>query len=291
MKPVTDRPTRLDALTGVEYRDEPAAGGERGTVVVLHGGHLRAGTPVGEEGLTAAGLRVIAPSRPGYGRTPPSVGPGPEEFAVVLAGLLDRIASGPLSVLGISAGGPAAVALAQTLSGRVERLVLVSARSPLPFPSGSTRALARVVFRPGVERVIWALTRGLLRLAPRPALTVLAGSLSSAPAREVIAQLDRRERAELTAIFRSMRSGAGFFLDVEHQIGSDLGRAVTCPSLIVASRRDGQVGWQHAVAFRDRIPTGTLWESPSASHLVWFGPGARTTQERVIAFVTGSPPG
>jgi len=287
----TDRPTRLDATTGIEYRDEPAVGEERGTVVVLHGGHLRAGTPLGESGLATAGFRVIAPSRPGYGRTLPSVGPGPREFADVLAGLLDRIAPGPLCVLGISAGGPAAVALAETRQDHVARLVLVSARSPLPFPTGATRAVARVVFRPGVERVTWALTRGLLRLAPRLALTLLTGSLSSAPAREVLADLDPGERAELAGTFRSMRSGVGFRIDVEHPVDPDLGRALTRPTLVVASRRDGQVGWQHAVAWRDLIPAGTLWESPSASHLVWFGPGARTTQDRVIAFVTGSPPG
>ncbi|MFD0853052.1 hypothetical protein ACFQ07_12505, partial [Actinomadura adrarensis] len=66
----TDQPTRVLelAVSGpVEYRLE-----ERGprTVLVLHGGHMRAGLPLGEETFAEAGHTILAPSRPGYGRTP-----------------------------------------------------------------------------------------------------------------------------------------------------------------------------------------------------------------------------
>ena len=41
--------------------------GAGGTVVVFHGGHMRAGLPLGESALTAAGYTVLTPpgSRPG----------------------------------------------------------------------------------------------------------------------------------------------------------------------------------------------------------------------------------
>ncbi|MFD0504145.1 alpha/beta fold hydrolase [Streptomyces chiangmaiensis] len=69
----TERATSVVRLDEgpVEYRLE-----RRGpaTVVVLHGGHTRAGLAVGEEMFAEAGYTVLAPSRPGYGRTPLSTG-------------------------------------------------------------------------------------------------------------------------------------------------------------------------------------------------------------------------
>ena len=67
------RPTAMAFLPAgrVEYRLD-----RRGdaVVVVFHGGHVRAGLAVGEEVFAAAGCTILAPSRPGYGRTPLSTG-------------------------------------------------------------------------------------------------------------------------------------------------------------------------------------------------------------------------
>src|SRR5947207_15950443 len=43
-------------------------------VMVFHGGHVRAGLALGEEVFADAGCTLLAPSRPGYGRTPLSTG-------------------------------------------------------------------------------------------------------------------------------------------------------------------------------------------------------------------------
>ena len=62
--------TRLDAGP-VEYRLE-----QRGdlSVVIFHGGHVRAGLALGEEVYAEAGYTLLVPSRPGYGRTLLSTG-------------------------------------------------------------------------------------------------------------------------------------------------------------------------------------------------------------------------
>lgn len=108
----------------VKYRRMP---GPSSTVVVFHGGHMRAGLPLGEETLVAAGYDVLAVSRPGYGRTPLSAGPDPARFADLVLDLCTSLGVDEIvSSLGVSAGGPAAVALAQRASERVRSLVLVS---------------------------------------------------------------------------------------------------------------------------------------------------------------------
>jgi hypothetical protein len=62
-------PTELFMLESgpIEYRLD-----RRGpdVLLVMYGGHMRAGLALGEDAFAAAGFTVLAPSRPGYGRSP-----------------------------------------------------------------------------------------------------------------------------------------------------------------------------------------------------------------------------
>ncbi len=51
----------------IEYRWDRRDGP---TVVIFHGGHMRAELVLGEDVFAEAGCSVLVPSRPGYGRTP-----------------------------------------------------------------------------------------------------------------------------------------------------------------------------------------------------------------------------
>lgn len=97
-------------------------------VLALHGG------PGGfDQGLAAAwhleagGCEVLAPSRPGYLRTPLVSGLYPEEQADLCAALLDELDVERVAVLGYSAGGPAAVQFAARHPDRTRALFLDAA--------------------------------------------------------------------------------------------------------------------------------------------------------------------
>ena len=285
-----DEPTEVTRLRSgpVEHRLVPGSGAGD-VVVVMHGGHLRAGIPVAEEELRAAGFGVLVPSRPGYGRTPLSAGPGPARFADTTAELCAALGTTSVrAVVGVSAGGPAAIALAERHPRLVRSLVLVSARSALPFPTGATRLAARLAFGAGMEASAWAATAALLHRAPALGLRALLAGLSTLPVERVVADLGPQERRELVELFAAMRSGRGFAVDVRHELPPDLGRGVRQPALVVASRCDGQVGWEHVEHLRRSIPGARVWESPSLSHLVWCGSGGPATRQRVVDFVTSA---
>jgi pimeloyl-ACP methyl ester carboxylesterase len=72
-------------------------------------------------------LRVIAPSRPGYLRTPLSVGATPEQQADAFKDLLDALQVDKVVVFGGSGGGPSALRFALQYPERCTALVLVSA--------------------------------------------------------------------------------------------------------------------------------------------------------------------
>lgn len=281
-----DAPTQVADLPSgrIEYR---LVRGGPDVAVVFHGGHLRAGLPLGEDALVAAGWTVLVPSRPGYGRTPlwPQ-GSDPTDCAARTAKLCRHLGLGPVrAVVGMSAGAPTAVAMAAREGPRVGSLVLLSARSSLPWPARTTRLVARVAFRGRIERLPWGLTHTLVRRSPELGLRLMMGSLSTLPAARVMADLSPDERSRLCALFAGMRSGRGFLNDLRQAVDPAHERAVTQPTLVVSSPWDGQVGAAHARQLCAAIPGAVHFASPSLSHLVWFGSGAAATERRVLEFL------
>ena len=110
----------------VEYADL----GSGPTILVIHG------TPGGYDQVTfmqsaanmaPRGYRVIAPSRPGYLRTPSASGRTPAEQARLYAALLDRLGIDKVVVLGVSGGGPSALQFAILHPERCRALILEEA--------------------------------------------------------------------------------------------------------------------------------------------------------------------
>ena len=72
------------------------------------------GTPGGHDQTTepTSYYRVLTPSRPGYLRTPLSVGKSPAEQAKAYKALLDSLSIKEVVILGVSGGGPSAIEFA-----------------------------------------------------------------------------------------------------------------------------------------------------------------------------------
>lgn len=127
--------------------------GDGPVVLVFHdaGGGYDEGAHVGGV-LESEGFEVISPSRPGYLRTPLSVGPTPTEQAQAAAALLDRLAVPHVAVLGQGFGGTVACEFARLFPNRTAALVLVSAvtapLNPEPVISCTDSAAMRFSRRP-----------------------------------------------------------------------------------------------------------------------------------------------
>ena len=126
--------------------------GKGPTVLAIHGGpggfdqglaycrHLRDG-----------GCEVIAPSRPGYLRTPLESGRSPESQADLYAAMLDALEIDRAAVLGVSSGGPSAVQFAARHPNRATALFL-DAAILLPFKPPLSR-LQRVMLESALS--VW----------------------------------------------------------------------------------------------------------------------------------------
>lgn len=135
---------------------EAAVTGGGPAVILVHGipGSWRQGVPLALD--LAAAHTVVLPSRPGYGTTPLSTGHSPVEQAGAYAALLDALDLPDAAVVGISGGGPSALAFAKLHPARTRALVLCCALADCPI---RTPAGLRVLAVPGLGEVVSTLGR------------------------------------------------------------------------------------------------------------------------------------
>ena len=89
----------------------------------------------------ARSLRLLAPERPGYGWSDPHPGRSLHDWCTDVAALADALGITRFSIVGQSMGGVYALACAQALPARVDRLALCGGLAPLDAP-GVTQGMA-----------------------------------------------------------------------------------------------------------------------------------------------------
>ncbi|MGE3480293.1 MAG: alpha/beta fold hydrolase [Gammaproteobacteria bacterium] len=129
---VTEREHRLRLADGrtIAYLDLGDAGGS--PIFYFHGypgsrleARLAAGAAQGH------GLRMLAPDRPGFGQSTFLPGRTIGAWAADVAELADRLELARFAIVGVSGGGPYALACAARIPERVSRVGLVGSPGPL----------------------------------------------------------------------------------------------------------------------------------------------------------------
>ncbi len=260
----------------IEYRVE----GRGPTVMVLQGGHCSRESRLSHERLVDDGFTVLTPSRPGYDRTPAAVGPTAQAAADALVALLDSLNLAQVDVIGISAAGPTALALAQRHPNRVRRLVLESAIATPWDPQ--TKRQARLLFG-RAEKLTWGLLKLALKLAPRPVLQVMVQAFTTLDAAAVMAQFSADDLAFVRRLIETSQSGRGFVHDLEHQVESLT--SITVPILFMYSPYDKAAPPSNVHRVAAEVGHCEVYEVPADSHLIWIGPAADAVWQRRLTFL------
>jgi pimeloyl-ACP methyl ester carboxylesterase len=264
----------------IEVGRAGSAGSTACSFLVLHG------TPGGyDQGLAIAallensGLPVVAPSRPGYLRTPLDVGRVPAAQADALIALLDALQLRRAVVLAVSGGGPVGVELALRHPGRVARLVLwqaVTSRLPLTHATLPQRIVGRVL---ATDLGAW-LGLTLLRVGARLGLM-----RAIAP--------DARTRAHLLRLaataFPSEPRGEGVANDMRQNraLPAYPLETIRVPTLLVHGTDDHNVPYAQAADAAAAIPRARLVAIPGGTHLSTLV--AADAARAIEAFIASAP--
>lgn len=265
--------------------------GDRPPVLFFPGGHCSAAVDCGWSVYASLGYGVLSFSRPGYGLT--DVGRlTAQEFVPAVTDCCERLTVDETSgAVGVSFGGLQAIQVAVAQPDLVPRLFLHScAPSTHAYPDTRREALmGPIAFAPGTQRLVWAAIARLV--GSEGGLRRMVGTLSMRPPEDWWSSWSTADRDSARELFGSMSSGSGFVNDLRQ--GRD-GRSayrrlfqarVSCPTLVTASRGDAGVAFRHAEDLARTIPTATLVELDSPSHLFWIGPARDEVARAVRTFV------
>jgi pimeloyl-ACP methyl ester carboxylesterase len=159
-----------------------------------------------DEAARLRGLRIIAPERPGYGLSDYCRKGGLPEAADDLRWLADALGLDRFAVLGVSGGGPFAIAAASVMPDRIALLALVSPVGPIADRQARIRMsrLHRLIFTrigrsdPACASFFWSV-RTLVRFTPGVAYRALMQRVVASD-RDLLKRAD--VRANLQAALR-----------------------------------------------------------------------------------------
>ncbi len=283
----------------VEY----AVSGEGKAVLVLHGapGGYDQALVIGKT-LAAAGFRVIAPSRPGYLRTPLESGLFFSEQADLMGALLDELKINSVSVVGFSAGASTAVSFAQAFPHRTRSVVLISPLSQTSDlnPSDERTSILleeETLMRTTGDMGSWALAEGVKRVPRHIADAILSidSDLEESERRNVVdALLESDERmAFLEDFLMTLAPLSGRESGTRNDLlmlkaGAQMDFSnVEMPVLVVEGRSDATPEWTDLDRAVESAPNARHYEVEDAGRLVWLGPNAEEVDSTILSFLRG----
>ena len=254
--------------------------------------------------LANAGFRVIAPSRPGFLRTPLTTGILFNEQADAFAALLDKLGIRRVSVLGFSTGAQVAAQFAIRHPERTAALVLLS---PLtnPYlryaPNEPRQLLPEAALSQTTGDIGSWLFVEQARRDPRRLLdaALAADTTLDDPRRRKLADFVLADPAQL-AFFQNLVGTLAPLSTRESGTRNDLllvraldpvpYEKIQAPTLLVHGGADAAGKWNDVAEITAHLPTAKVVTVRDAGQLIWFGPDATAAQRAVVEFLQNPPP-
>lgn len=263
----------------IEYRSI----GKGVPVVFIHGGHSNCNETLGHKGFDLSKYQLITPSRPGYGITPLNGNYTPKDAANLIAALLQYLKIDKAIIYGISAGGLTAIELAANHNDKVQKLILASAISKKWLNKNEKIYItAKFIFNSGIERFIWGMIRFFSAILPGMIANSFYKQFSIYPPHK----LRTEDKRDLIFALKYYRSKKGFLNDIDQDIDEVVLTMITCPSLIIHSKYDNSVSFEHARHARNTIQNSRLIELRNEwGHLIWLGKDSEQSVLKISEFI------
>lgn len=268
-------------------------------VLCLHGGFggYDQALLVGSH-LTDHGFRILAPSRPGYLRTPLSVGQTNEEQADAMVDLLDALGIDKVSVIGFSAGSQIAFLMAVRHPDRVKSIVC-ECLGAQPDQTSMYTFLTEF-FQQFSEEADFAgwLFHQFRKNEPRDAIRFILSIDSSLPSDQL------EERIQYVLHHRSQKRYALKFIDTITPLGpripgiiNDISptnldpwpnfdySALHTPTLIIQSQFDSNGYYPEAQLAASRIAGAELLTLAGCGHFIWLGTETKSWEKKLRIFL------
>ncbi|WP_411964555.1 alpha/beta fold hydrolase [Haloferax sp. YSMS24] len=277
---------------------EVARQGSGYPVLFLHGDPGGYDQALGAGGaLFGTDVELVAPSRPGYLRTPLGDNGSLDGQAALLVALLDELEIERAVVVGLSGGGPIALQIAADYPDRVSGLVLVSAITTeideRMFDVGNPIVDPLLTSTPVLD-VQSGVVTALRRFAPDTLVSMLHSELSTLEGPELAAYVEsiktdphlRQRSLDLVPTVLPASARIDGTLNDERwfrELPNVSYESIDCPTLVVHGEFDGAVPIDHAESVVEAIPDAQFVRL-EADHSILASPDATRAREAIRTF-------
>ncbi|MFA5840511.1 MAG: alpha/beta hydrolase [Candidatus Margulisiibacteriota bacterium] len=268
-------------------------------ILISHGGGTGYDNAYLYAFLLATGCSILCPSKPGYLRTPLSVGKTFEEHADMFAALLDALSlKSKVAMLGVSLGGPAALLFALRHQDRTKCLIIQDAVSQEYHPSQEAeKSLLGKLYlsSSGRKFLSWAMTVSTYLWPKATFLAYLqVETLYDNKHLKKMADEIMKDSTEVEKFKQFSEKVAPLDLrapgmDNEMIYATKIPRypleTIHLPTLVTQSRMDRDVAKSHGEFVANTIPGAEAYYFDGCGHMFWFGKEWPGIKDKMIAFL------
>lgn len=251
--------------------------------------------------LIGRGFTVLSPSRPGYLRTPLSVGSTAEQQADAMAALLDTLGIKKVAVLGFSAGAPVAFQFALRHPKRVSALVMECVGAQPADAPIYTIFNAFLELGPVSEFGPWSIYT-TARYYPKTAAKVIL------PQDTFLKKEALYEREEYvihhkkqlhffqrfvytTTPFNPRRLGVINDISAVDPWPTYPLASLNKPSMLLQAKADSNGSYSEAITIASKIPGCKLVTIHGSGHFIWLGKETNEWEKKLVHFLKKHEPG
>jgi pimeloyl-ACP methyl ester carboxylesterase len=222
-----------------------------------------------DDAFTAAGIRVVTADRPGYGGSTPLATRTTAAWAEDVAALADHVGAERFGVIGLSSGGPYAVACAALLGARVVGAVVAAGNTDMSWPAARDGYLGSELAIMALDDPDAAVAR-CVELYGRDGARFFQGEMDLGPTDTAWLADESKAIALFTAMGEAFRRGVvGYAHDiwVQGRAWSFDPAAIACPVIVVHGEDDRLVPIAHSRHTASLIPGAEMRVVPGVGHL------------------------
>lgn len=217
----------------------------------------------------AAGIRIVTPDRPGYGRSSPHPGRSTAGFVDDVVALADHLGIERFGVVGLSSGGPYAVASASLLGDRVAGAVVAAGNTDMAWPGAADGYLPSELALMAMSDADAAATECAARYGADGS-RFFEGEMDLGPADNAWLADDANAAGLFTSMGEAFAQGvAGYAHDiwVQGRAWSFATATISCKVIVVHGSDDHLVPVAHSRHTASLIPGSELRILPGVGHL------------------------
>lgn len=234
--------------------------------------------------LVDAGYSVLTPSRPGYGKTPVSVGKSAKDSADAIISMLDALKIEKAYVLAVSGGGPTGIYLAANYPDRIQKFILEAAISYTSSEEYRKDSIQKQAFYGSLHILYWRMLRIMSWISTKKTALQTFSLFSFHDPEDIKTSFTKKDYQFVRHFYGRKSSAIGGRLDLSHTVEKAILDQITMPTLILHSPEDKSVRFYHAAYSHENIKTSELYNAKSISHFTFWGPEADDSKKKMLDF-------